>query len=91
MGRFLIKQGPFTQNLAKQPNIFFVLKVLRIIFYPLKHPSQVQKLKNWLKPYFLGGHPVVSLVMRGAPPPHVRSVLCKFRQFRICMKKDKKL
>ena len=33
-GRFWTKQGPFTQNFAKQPNIFFVPKVLRIIFYP---------------------------------------------------------
>ena len=32
--RFSIKQGPFTQNFAKQPHIFFVPKVLRIIFYP---------------------------------------------------------
>ena len=32
--RFSIKQDPFTQNFAKQPNIFFVPKVLRIIFYP---------------------------------------------------------
>jgi len=32
IGRFLIKQGPFTQNFDKQPTIFFVPKVL--IFYP---------------------------------------------------------
>ena len=31
---------------------FFVPKVLRIIFYPQKHPSQGQKLKSFL------GHPV---------------------------------
>ena len=49
---FLIKQGPFTQNFAKQPYIFFVPKVLRIMFYPLKHPSQAQKLKNELKDNF---------------------------------------
>ena len=34
IGRFWTKQGPFTQNFAKQPNIFFVPKVLGIIFYP---------------------------------------------------------
>ena len=34
LAKFWIKQGPFTQNFAKQPNIFFVPKVLRIIFYP---------------------------------------------------------
>ena len=31
---FSDKQCPFTQNFAKQPTIFFVLKVLRIVFYP---------------------------------------------------------
>ena len=46
------KQGPFTQNFAKQPYVFFVPKVLRIIFYPLKHPSQAQKCKNELKGNF---------------------------------------
>ena len=34
IGRFLRKQGTFTENFAKKPNIFFVPKVLRIIFYP---------------------------------------------------------
>ena len=34
IGRFWIKQGSFTQIFAKQPNVFFVTKVLRIIFYP---------------------------------------------------------
>ena len=34
IGRFRIRQGPFTQNFAKEPTIFFVPKVLRIIFYP---------------------------------------------------------
>ena len=34
IGRFWRKQGPFTQNFAKQPSIFFVSKVLRIIFHP---------------------------------------------------------
>ena len=31
---FSDKQRQFTQNFAKQPYIFFVPKVLRIIFYP---------------------------------------------------------
>ena len=31
---FSDKQCQFTQNFAKQPYIFFVPKVLRIIFYP---------------------------------------------------------
>ena len=34
IGRFWVKKGQFTLNFAKQPNIFFVPKVLRIIFYP---------------------------------------------------------
>ena len=34
IGRFLTKQSPFTQYFAKQPDIFFVPKVLKIIFYP---------------------------------------------------------
>ena len=32
--RFLIKPGQFAENFDKQHNIFFVPKVLRIIFYP---------------------------------------------------------
>ena len=34
IGRYWRKQDPFTENFAKEPNIFFVPKVLRIIFYP---------------------------------------------------------
>ena len=55
--KFWLKQCPFTQNFAKQPNIICVPKVLGIIFYPWNHPSQGQKLKNGLKEHFLG-HPV---------------------------------
>ena len=44
--KFWLKQCPFTQNFAKQPNIICVPKVLGIIFYPWNHPSQGQKLKK---------------------------------------------
>ena len=46
----LNKNGPYTQNLAKQPIISFVLKVLSVIFYP----NHAQQLKNELKGNFLG-------------------------------------
>ena len=54
IGRFRTKQGPFTQNFAKKPNIFLVPKVLRIICYPWKHSSQGQKLKTGQKKHFFG-------------------------------------
>ena len=55
---FSYKQCQFTQNFAKQPYNFFVPKVLKIIFYPYKQPSQGQKLKTFPNHLFLGGHPV---------------------------------
>ena len=51
---FSDKQCPFTQNFPKQLNIFLVPKVLRIIFYPYKHPSQGQKLKTFPNHHFFG-------------------------------------
>ena len=39
-------------KVCKATLYFFVLKVLRILFYPPKHPSQAQKLKIELKDNF---------------------------------------
>ena len=51
MSSVLQKTSNARPPFAKQPNIFFVPKVL-IIFYPYKHPSQSLKLKDWLKGHF---------------------------------------
>ena len=51
---FLRKKCSFTQNFAIQPYIFFVPKILRINFYPLKLPSQVKNSKLDKIPIFFG-------------------------------------
>ena len=52
--RFWIKQGPFTQNFAKQPNIFLFLKFLELFFTPKNTPPKVKKSKIGLNHIFLG-------------------------------------
>ena len=51
IGRFLIKQCPFTQNFAKQPNTFF--PEFLVLFFTPKN-TQGQKLKTFPSHHFLG-------------------------------------
>ena len=55
IGRFLIKQCPFTKILLNNPIFFFVPKVLRIrIFIPKNTPSEVKNSKMGLNHIFFG-------------------------------------
>ena len=45
IGRFWIKQGRFTQNFAKQPNIFWFPKFLGLFFTPRNTPPKVKNSK----------------------------------------------
>ena len=54
---FSDKQCPFTQNFAKQPNIFLFPKFLELFFTPKNTPPKVKNSKPfWITIFF--GHPV---------------------------------
>ena len=55
---FSDEQCLFTQNFAKQPYIFFVPQVLRIIFLPLITSLPRSKTQKWTKEAYFLGHPV---------------------------------
>ena len=40
-----MKEVPFTQNFAKQPNIFLFPKFLKLIFIPKKTPPKIKNSK----------------------------------------------
>ena len=54
---FSDKQCPFTQNFAKQPNIFLFPKFLELFFTPKNTPPKVKNSKPFRITIFLG-HPV---------------------------------
>ena len=62
MGRFWIKQGPFTQNFAKQPNFFLFPKFLELSLTIKNTPPKV-KTQSLTKVTFFLGHPVVFWVI----------------------------
>ena len=52
--RFWIKEVPFTQNFAKQPNIFLFPKFLELFFTPKKTPPKVKNSKPDKRDIFFG-------------------------------------
>ena len=58
MDLVLLKIFQFTQNFAKQPNIFLFPKFLELFFTPKNTPSKVKNSKMGLNQIFLG-HPVI--------------------------------
>ena len=57
---FWLKEVPFTQNFAKQPNIFLFPKFLELFFTPKKTPPKVKNSKSDKRDILLG-HPVGAL------------------------------
>ena len=60
---FWTKQGPFTQNFAKQPNIFLFPKFLELFFTPKNTPPKVKNSKPDNITIFLG-HPVDIITLK---------------------------